>query len=114
MMIRNVLTGLVLALALSGCMGMSQSVGPGGVEQSAGPFHQSVGPGGVEQSAGPYGPSQSVDSGGVRQSSGGRGTSCQVECRGHSYSAGCPAGEKPVCQCNSAPYASCAAPAARH
>lgn len=57
---------LLLASGLHACM---QSVGPGGVQQSAGPFQQSVGPGGVSQNAGPFG-SQTVGPGGVQQSMG--------------------------------------------
>lgn len=52
-----------IAMLTLGCV--SQSVGPDGVHQKAGPFEQSVGPGGVEQKAGPYG--QSADSDGVEQ-----------------------------------------------
>ncbi len=52
-------------LALSACV--SQSVGPDGVHQKAGPFEQSVGPDGVKQS-GP-GMKQEVDKDGVRQGS---------------------------------------------
>ncbi|MFA5939640.1 MAG: hypothetical protein WC809_09835 [Sinimarinibacterium sp.] len=92
-----------------------QSVGPGGVQQSAGPWgpSQSVGPGGVQQSSGPYGPNQSVGPGGVRQSAGGQppsGPSCQTSCGGQSYSVSCPAGATPMCQCQHEPYAACMVP----
>lgn len=92
-----------------------QSVGPGGVQQSAGPWgpSQSVGPGGVQQSAGPYGPNQSVGAGGVRQSAGGsstEGPGCQTSCDGRSYAVSCPAGATPMCQCQHEPYAACMVP----
>ncbi|MFP5307130.1 MAG: hypothetical protein ACLGI7_15075 [Gammaproteobacteria bacterium] len=102
---------LCFGLALAGCMGASQTVGPGGVEQRAGPFRQSVGPGGVQQSAGPYGPSQSVGPGGVQQSTGGRGApACQIDCGGQRYAVSCPSGANPVCQCQREPYAVCTVP----
>lgn len=75
-------------LALSACA--SQSVGPGGVEQSAGPFHQSVGPGGVNQGAGSYGPGQSAGPGGVQQGAGPYGPSQSVGPGGVNQSAGSP------------------------
>lgn len=123
MNIRRWGVGLLLAgLSLSACM---QSLGPGGVQQSAGPFQQSVGPGGVSQSAGPFGSQsigpggiqqsagpfqQSVGSGGVQQRAGGTsaGNSCQISCGGRRYSASCPTSEMPVCQCDREPQARCA------
>lgn len=96
----------------------SQSVGPGGVQQGSGPYgpSQSVGPGGVQQSTGPYGPSQSVGPGGVRQSAGGtrnpppRGPSCRIQCSDETASVECPAGKEPSCQCQAKPYATCRTP----
>lgn len=123
------LAAALLFLMQAACV--SQSVGPDGVHQSVGPFHQdvgpgsvsqgagpygpsqSVGPGGVQQSAGPYGPSQSVGPTGVQQSSGGAPPSaCDIQCAGKKYSASCSAASgKARCQCASAPYASCVKPA---
>lgn len=83
------------------------------VEQQAGPFRQSVGPGGVQQSSGPYGPNQSVGPGGVRQSAGGpppSGPSCQTRCGGQSHAVSCPTGATPICQCQHEPYAACMVP----
>ena len=62
-MVMKLIIVAIFVGAVCGCV--SQSVGPDGVHQKAGPFEQSVGPGGVEQKAGPYG--QSVDSDGVEQ-----------------------------------------------
>ena len=56
--IPGVAVAVLLALVQASCV--SQSVGPGGVHQQAGPFEQSSGPDGTYQGAGPYGPSQST------------------------------------------------------
>lgn len=80
------LIAVMALLALCACA--SQSVGPGGVDQSFGPFHQSVGPGGVSQGAGPYGPSQNVGGGGVQQSAGPYGPSQSTSGSGVNQSAG--------------------------
>lgn len=94
------LTGLGL---LAGC---SQSVGPDGVHQDAGPFHQSVGAGGVNQGVGVSRPYQSTGGAPPRVGS----ADCQIDCGGRTYIANCPADSRPVCQCNSQPYAGCLSP----
>lgn len=106
-----------LSSLLAACGGgFSQSVGPDGIQQNAGPFHQSVGPNGISQGTGGYGPSQSIGPGGVRQGVGGppsvraNGPGCQVDCGGRTYVANCPSGATPVCQCSTQPYAGCLTP----
>jgi len=100
-----------VALALmAGCAGVSQSVGPNGVEQRVGPFHQSVGPGGVQQGVGSAGPQQSVGPGGVYQGFGtpqSAGSSCSIDCAGRPHAVSCPSGTTPVCQCGHEPFAAC-------
>lgn len=72
---RTLMLWCVLAV-MTGCA--SQSAGPWGAEQSAGPASQSAGPWGAQQSAGPYGPSQSAGPGGAQQSAGPYGPSQSV------------------------------------
>ena len=136
---RHLIAVVTLAAGLlAGCAmpGASQSAGPGGVQQSAGPWGQSVGPGGVQQGGGAGMPQQSVGPGGVRQCAGPHGPcqtvgpggvyqgtgsgpaapsktkapaaqSCQLHCSGGDVSVQCPAGKTPSCRCEPQPQALC-------
>lgn len=110
----NSIAVALLLTGLAACGGVSQSVGPDGIQQNAGPFHQSVGPNGISQGTGAYGPSLSVGPGGISQNAGGAprrpAASCQISCGGDQYAANCPSGATPVCQCSSQPYAGCLTP----
>ena len=99
---------LGVALALSACV--SQSVGPGGVEQSAGGPSQSVTPAGVKQSSGSPPPGHCLNAG-CKWDNGSvtAGTNCRATCSGNEYAISCPASQRAVCQCSHPPYASCGA-----
>src|SRR5688572_27679938 len=99
MMILSRFTRVAALCAVLGLAACSQSVGPHGVRQDAGPFHQSVGPHGVEQRIDPPASYQRTSSG--------PGNGCKITCRGKTYSASCPTHTDPACQCDEAPYAAC-------
>lgn len=121
---------LLLTAVLLGCA--SQSVGPGGVHQSAPGAEQRVGPGGVEQRAGgseqrvrpgcveqrSHGVSQQVGvcdrtpaSSSASQSAAGHPQpaphACKLQCGERLVATGCASTEFAVCQCQPTPVAYC-------
>ncbi|HVT36592.1 MAG TPA: hypothetical protein VHE37_13470 [Nevskiaceae bacterium] len=90
MLRRSIVASLLASALCSLAACVSQSVGPNGVEQSVGPFHQSIGPSGVSQGMGSGGPSQNLGAGGVYQTTGSGGPSQSVSPSGVQQSSAAP------------------------